>query len=99
MPGSETQRLRLTLDEHRVGEAQGQLAAVLVEPDLHGSVPEAVGDHLEARSRSEVGAAALLVARGVPPSLALVAPVVSLFGGLTIVGLLIGALLAWMRTR
>jgi hypothetical protein len=47
----------------------------------------------------ELGVAALLLSRGAPVVLALEAPVLSLFGGLTIIGLLIGALLAWMRNR
>jgi hypothetical protein len=47
----------------------------------------------------EVGSVALLVFRGVPLSLAVTLPIAALFGGLTIVGLLIGALLAWMRVR
>lgn len=47
----------------------------------------------------EVGAAVLLTVRGAPLSLALIAPIMSLFGGLLLLGLGIGALLAWMRTR
>lgn len=47
----------------------------------------------------ELGGAIELVMRGAPLSLALIAPIMALFGGLTVVGLLIGALLAWMRTR
>ncbi len=47
----------------------------------------------------EVGSVALLMYRGVPLSFAIALPVAALFGGLTIVGLLIGALLAWMRVR
>jgi len=44
------------------------------------------------------GAVAMLLYQGVPLNFAIAAPVASLFG-LTIVGLLIGALLAWMRVR
>jgi uncharacterized membrane protein len=47
----------------------------------------------------ELGLAVLLIVRGVPPALAVQVPLVSLFSGLTVLGLLIGALLAWMRTR
>ena len=47
-----------------------------------------------------LGIAIRLVLNGVPLSpLLLSLPIQSLFGGLTIVGLLIGALLAWMRNR
>ncbi|HEY1296574.1 MAG TPA: hypothetical protein VGJ60_26145 [Chloroflexota bacterium] len=45
-----------------------------------------------------VGGSALLASRGVPLSVAISLQVASLFS-LTIVGLLIGALLAWMRVR
>jgi hypothetical protein len=47
-----------------------------------------------------LGVAVRLVIAGQPfgPGL-LLAPIMALFGGLTILGLLIGALLAWMRTR
>jgi hypothetical protein len=47
----------------------------------------------------ELGGVALLVYRGAPLSLAISLPIATLFNGLTIVGLLIGALLAWMRVR
>jgi hypothetical protein len=47
----------------------------------------------------EVGSVALLVYRGVPLSYAISLPIAALFSGLTIVGLLIGGLLAWMRVR
>lgn len=47
----------------------------------------------------EVGSVALLLYRGVPLGFAISLPVAALFNGLTIVGLLIGALLAWMRVR
>jgi hypothetical protein len=48
----------------------------------------------------ELGIVGLLLAGGARFSVALLlAPLRSLFGGLTIVGLLVGALLAWMRTR
>ena len=46
-----------------------------------------------------VGGAIQLAVRGVPLSLALVMPIASLFGGFTLIGLLVGALLAWMRAR
>jgi hypothetical protein len=47
----------------------------------------------------EVGSVVLLVYRGAPLSFAISLPIAALFNGLTIVGLLIGALLAWMRVR
>jgi len=47
----------------------------------------------------EIGLAALFVYRGAPIAFAVAAPVMSLFGGLTVLGLLVGALLAWMRVR
>ena len=47
-----------------------------------------------------LGIAVRLVLNGVPPSLLLLTlPLQSLFSGLTIFGLAIGALLAWMRNR
>jgi uncharacterized membrane protein len=47
-----------------------------------------------------LGVAIALVIGGQPLGVGvLLLPVMSLFGGLTIVGLLLGALLAWMRTR
>lgn len=47
----------------------------------------------------EIGTVALLVYQGVSLSFAVALPIVGLFRGLTVVGLLIGALLAWMRVR
>jgi hypothetical protein len=47
-----------------------------------------------------LGIAVRLAIAGQPIGLGLLlAPIMALFGGLTFVGLLIGALLAWMRTR
>jgi hypothetical protein len=47
-----------------------------------------------------LGIAVRLAIAGQPIGIGLlVAPILTLFSGLTIVGLLIGALLAWMRTR
>ncbi len=47
-----------------------------------------------------LGIAVRLAIAGHPIGLGLlVAPILALFGGLTFVGLLLGALLAWMRTR
>jgi hypothetical protein len=47
-----------------------------------------------------LGVAIRLAMAGQPIGLGLLlVPIVALFGGLTVVGLLIGALLAWMRTR
>jgi uncharacterized membrane protein len=47
----------------------------------------------------EIGTVALLMYQGFTLSIAVALPIVSLFRSLTVVGLLIGALLAWMRVR
>ncbi len=47
----------------------------------------------------DIGLAGLLVTRGLPLSLALVAPITSLFVGFSALGLVLAALLAWMRAR
>jgi hypothetical protein len=49
--------------EDRVGQAEGQLAPLPIQADLHGTVPEAFGDHLHlgAWSQAELVERAKLV--------------------------------------